>query len=90
VITWDEPKRQANIKQHGIDFTDCEPIFDYPIVTVEDRREAYGEQRLQSLGFFNGRVVFVVWVDRQDAAHLISVREATKHETRTYFKVISH
>jgi uncharacterized DUF497 family protein len=72
VITWDEPKRQANIKQHGIDFAGCEPIFDYPMVTV------------------NGRVVFVVWVDRQDAAHLISVREATKHETRTYFKIISH
>jgi uncharacterized protein len=72
VITWDEPKRQANIKQHGIDFAGCEPIFDYPMVTV------------------NGRVVFVVWVDHQDAAHLISVREATKHETRTYFKIISH
>jgi uncharacterized protein len=72
VITWDEPKRQANIKQHGIDFAGCEPIFDYPMVTV------------------NGRVVFVVWVDRQDTAHLISVREATKHETRTYFKIISH
>jgi uncharacterized DUF497 family protein len=72
VITWDEPKRQANIKQHGIDFAGCEPIFDYPMVTV------------------NGRVVFVVWVDRQDAAHLISVRAATKHETRTYFKIISH
>jgi uncharacterized protein len=72
VITWDEPKRQANIKQHGIDFAGCEPIFDYPMVTV------------------NGRVVFVVWVDRQDAAHLISVREATKYETRTYFKIISH
>ena len=90
MITWDEPKRQANIKQHGIDFAGCEPIFDYPMVTVEDRREAYGKQRLQSLGFLNGCVVFVVWVDRQDAAHLISVRAATKHETRTYFKIISH
>jgi uncharacterized DUF497 family protein len=43
VITWDEPKRQANIKQHGIDFAGCKPIFDYTMVTVEDRREAYGE-----------------------------------------------
>jgi uncharacterized protein len=90
VITWDEPKRQANIKHHGIDFADCEPIFDYPLVTVEDKREAYGEQRLQSLGFLNGCIVFVVWVDNQDAAHLIPVRKATKHETRTYFNIISH
>ena len=51
----------------------------------EDDREAYGELRLQSLGLLKDRVVFVVWVERDGGAHLISVREATKHEQRYYF-----
>ena len=36
MITWDEPKRRENIRKHKIDLADLEPIFDYPMVTVED------------------------------------------------------
>ena len=48
MITWDEPKRLENLRKHGIDLADCEVVFDAPMATEEDRREAYGEQRLQS------------------------------------------
>jgi uncharacterized DUF497 family protein len=50
MITWDEPKRRHNIRKHNIDLAHLEPVFDHPMVTVEDDREAYGELRLQSLG----------------------------------------
>lgn len=50
MITWDERKRRANIGKHGIDLADTERIFDSPLLTDEDTREAYGEQRLKSLG----------------------------------------
>ncbi|MCP4698628.1 MAG: BrnT family toxin [Gammaproteobacteria bacterium] len=33
----------------------------------------------------NGRVVFMVWVEREHGPHLISVREATRYEQRYYF-----
>ena len=62
MIAWDEPKRRENLRKHGIDLADCEVIFDAPLATTEDDREAYGEQRLQSLGLFYGMVVFLVWV----------------------------
>src|SRR4051794_27188610 len=54
VISWDERKRNLNLKKHGIDFADAEALFDGPTVTVEDARLAYGEQRLVTLGILNG------------------------------------
>ena len=41
--TWDERKRQSNLKDHGLDFLGCEAVFDGPVVTWEDDRVAYGE-----------------------------------------------
>jgi uncharacterized DUF497 family protein len=90
LITWDEPKRLVNLAKHGIDLADCAVIFDGPMVTEEDWREAYGEQRLQTLGLFYGVVVFVVWVDRAEAPHLISARKAKKHEEQRFWQAIGH
>jgi uncharacterized DUF497 family protein len=88
MITWDEKKRQINLAKHGIDFAQCEVIFDHPMVTEEDDRLAYGEQRLRSLGLFYGVVVRVVWVDRGDTLHLISGRKAKKYEQRDYWQTV--
>lgn len=86
MISWDEPKRQANLRKHKIDLADLEPVFDSPMITVEDARERYGELRLQSLGMWHGRVIFLVWTPRgDDIAHLISCRYADRQETDAYF-----
>jgi uncharacterized protein len=84
MISYDENKRQTNLKKHGIDLADCVSIFDHPMITKEDNRENYGEQRLQSLGLLNAIVVFMVWTDRQHP-HIISVREASKYEQKYYY-----
>jgi uncharacterized DUF497 family protein len=86
VITFDEAKRAINLAKHGIDLAECESVFDWPMVTVEDDREAYGEQRLRSLGWFHARVVVLVWTEREAGPHLISCRYGDKSETRDYFK----
>lgn len=86
VITWDEPKRKINLRKHGIDLAELESAFDLPMVTVEDDRETYGELRLQSLAMWRGRVVFVVWTERDDAAHLISCRYADRSQVQNYFE----
>lgn len=89
LITWDEPKRLENIRKHKIDLADLVPLFDYSMVTVEDSRESYGELRLQSLGMWQGRVVFLVWTPRgEDTAHLISCRYADRQETDDYFQTV--
>ena len=45
MITWDEPKRRQNLSKHKIDLAALEPVFESPMVTVEDARESYGELR---------------------------------------------
>lgn len=85
--TWDSRKRDKNLKDHGIDFADLDGFFDGDLLTREDTRQNYPEQRFQSIGFFNGVALFVVWTPRgadSDAAHLISARKAEKHEYKTW------
>jgi len=88
MIRWDEAKRKKNIRDHGIDLAEVACVFDAPMVTVEDQRESYGEQRLLSLGWFRNRVVFLVWTERNDCARMISCRYGDKHETRAYFETL--
>lgn len=50
MATWDESKRQRNIKDHGLDFEDADAIWDNFTITREDIREDYGEKRLVTFG----------------------------------------
>ena len=89
MITWDEPKRRANLRKHGIDLAELESVFDFSMITVEDDRERYSESRLQSLGMWRARVVFLVWTPRgDDTAHLISCRYANRKQVQDYFSVL--
>lgn len=87
MITWDERKRQQNLEDHGIDFADLEEFFDGGLLTREDKRQAYGEVRFQSVGVMNDVALFVVWTPRGedgDVAHLLSARKAEKHEHKAW------
>ena len=88
-MTWDDSKRQANLREHGLDFEGCEAVFDSPVVALEDSRRAYGEQRINLLGWLRGRVVHMTYTERGEDLRVISLREATKNETRRYFKALS-
>src|SRR5260364_318396 len=83
MMAYDEDKRKINLAKHGIDLADCEPIFDAPMLTREDDRKHYGEQRLVSLGMLNGTVVVLVWTDRHTGVHVISCRKAEKYEQKS-------
>lgn len=83
-ISYNEAKRQANLAKHGIDLAECAPIFDFPMLSQEDTRESYGEQRTQTIGWLHGEIVTLIWTERADSARLISCRKATPHEARQY------
>ena len=84
----DPAKRKKNLRKHKVDLPGCEAAFDAPMLTREDDRDKYGEQRWVSLGWAHGKVVVVVWTDREDEEdpRLISCREAEPHEQEAYFK----
>jgi uncharacterized DUF497 family protein len=85
-MTYDPAKRRSNKRKHRIDLADCEAAFDAPMLTREDASQGYDEQRLISLGWFKGRVVVLVWTDREDGPRLISCREAKPHEQEAYYQ----
>jgi uncharacterized protein len=88
MFTWHALKRQENLDKHGIDFDDAQFIFAGYTVTAEDSREAYGEPRLLTLGLLHGVVVSITHTPRGDDDHIISIRKATKYESRYYFSQI--
>jgi uncharacterized DUF497 family protein len=89
MVTWDETKRQHNIRRHGLDFTGCEAMLDGPMVSWDDARAAYGEQRINALGFLDGIVVHITYTERGDDLHVISLRKAEKHEIRFFAERLS-
>ena len=85
-MSFDPAKRTANLQRHQIDLAECESVFDEPMLTREDASQNYGEQRLVSLASLTGKIVVLVWADREDGPRLISCREAEKYEKQAYFR----
>lgn len=85
MFSWDEAKRRANLRKHGIDFADAENIFRGFTLTAEDTREAYGERRYLTLGLLGNQVVSVTHTERGEDIRIISIRKATRHEAHFYF-----
>jgi uncharacterized protein len=44
-MSFDPIKPKANLRKHHIDLADCDAAFDEPMLTREDGREDYSEQR---------------------------------------------
>jgi len=87
-IDWDETKRRANLRKHGLDFNDAEEAFSAITHTVEDRRFSYGEQRFVTLGLLRDMVVVITHTEARDRIRIISMRKATRNEEALYFQNI--
>ena len=77
---WDEPKRQANLAKHGVDFA-LVTEFDWlsAVIRVDDRFD-YGEVRLKAEGLIAGRLYAVVYTERGLIKRIINLRKANKRE----------
>jgi len=85
-ITFDPVKHQAALSERGLNFADASIVFAGPTITVQDTRRDYGETRLQTIGFLDGRMVMVVWTPRDEARHVISMRKCNDREKAIYQK----
>ena len=86
---WDEAKRKANLRKHGLDFRDAWKIFETPMLTALDDREDYGEDRWIGLGMLNNRVVVVIFTERgEDTIRIISMMKAVSDEKRRYEQLL--
>ncbi|HEX8662879.1 MAG TPA: BrnT family toxin [Beijerinckiaceae bacterium] len=85
LLSWDEGKRNTNLRKHGYDFADLAPAFDGRLcIIVEDRRWDYGEERFNMLVEFDRQVINITFTPRGERYHLISARPASRDERTTY------
>lgn len=85
-IAWDEAKRRANLKKHGLDFADAAHVLAGITCTFEDDRFAYSEQRFITLGMLRNTVVVMAHTETARELRVISMRKATRHEQTLYFE----
>lgn len=82
---WDAGKAEANLRKHGIAFEAARRVFkDVFSVEWPDTDLRYGEARFVIAGMVEGRLLRVVYTERNGRIRIISARKATRHEQREY------
>ena len=88
IFEWDPDKDRANLQARGISFARAaEMDWTGALVTLDDRRD-YGEDRFIVLGPIDGRLHVLVYVWRDNAKRIISLRKANARETRRHAEFI--
>jgi len=86
---WDENKNRQNIRKHGFDFADAEEMFYGILLFSPDVRADYGENRWVGIGTIRGRTAVVVFTERgRETIRIISLRKATRRESKQYEKAV--
>jgi len=83
-IVFDPAKREATLATRGLDFADADAVIDGAVWEFVDDRVDYGEERITTIGFLRERMVVVVWTQRGEDRHVISMRRANKREQTRY------
>ena len=79
-IAWDEPKRQANLSKHGLDFADLDEEFFLGALGVPAR-----SRRLKAMGrFADGTIAVVFATLGTEGISVISMRPASRQERMQY------
>lgn len=79
-ITYDPHKRAKALAERGLDFEDAAEVFAGQTVEFVDDRKDYGETRMICYGHLAGRLVAMVYVQRGEARHIVSMRKANDRE----------
>jgi uncharacterized protein len=85
-LEWDERKRRTNLAKHRLDFRRAVDAFQPPNFTYSSPRSE--EARWVTVGASHGRLVAVVWTERQGAVRIISMRRARREEARQYRQLL--
>jgi uncharacterized DUF497 family protein len=83
-VTFDPAKRNATFEDRGLAFEDAATVFEGPTLDMVDDRFDYGEERIITVGRLAGRMVIVVWTERGEARHVISMRKANEREEKRF------
>jgi len=87
---WDEGNVTKSWKKHHVSTLECEQaFFNRPLVVAEDSPHSAREGRFYALGRTDtARRLFVVFTIRRNRIRVISARDMSRKERRTYEKEI--
>jgi uncharacterized DUF497 family protein len=82
---FDPVKAKANLRKHGVAFSDAEQALRDPnALTIEDPA-AESEQRFLTLGMDAlGRILVVIHTQRGERVRIVSARKASRGEMENY------
>ncbi len=85
---WDQYNSQKNWEKHKVTPAECEQVFfNRPIVIVEDIKHSQSEKRFYALGTTDlRRKLFIVFTIRNNLILVISSRNMSRKEKRSYEK----
>lgn len=85
-FTWDAVKAAANLRKHGVSFSEAETAFADPYsITIGDPEHSTDEQRYLLIGVSQRwRLLVISHTEREDSIRLINARRATSHEQEIY------
>ena len=90
VIEFDPVKCRQNVVERGLPF-DLVEQFDWPgVLLIEEERKDYGELRLLILGSVGDRRYVAVVTPRDKDLRVISLRRASRKESRIYDQEFGH
>ncbi len=83
---WDPDKADRNWSKHGVSFHEAATVFDDPLaITYADPEHSDEEERFLTFGHSgNGRFLVVSHTDREDRTRIISARQGTRKERKSY------
>ena len=83
---WDDGNLDKNWIRHRVAFWEAEEIFfNEPLIVRNDRKHTRSELRYAALGQADsGRRLFLSFTVRRHLIRIISARDMTPRETRTY------
>jgi uncharacterized DUF497 family protein len=85
-ITYDPAKDEVNQAKHGIALAEAAD-FEWDTAVIEtDARKEYGEVRHIAFGALQDRMHVLVFVIRDGAVRVISLRKANSREVKRYGK----
>jgi uncharacterized DUF497 family protein len=83
-ITYDQNKNDRNITERGLSFERAADFDFVTAMTTIDDRNAYGETRFVSLGYLDGRLHVLCFVETDSGIRVISFRKANPREVKHY------
>ncbi|TVV70330.1 BrnT family toxin [Sphingomonas solaris] len=79
-ISFDPAKREATLRERGLDFADAGLLFDDPSYTTTDDRFDYPEPRFLTFGMIGERIAMIAWTPTLDGVRVISMRKCNERE----------